>query len=195
MSCLRRTKSRQRPRSNSAIFGGDFLTQFRDQIVQRASILAVLFGTCMGCALSIHYFYGLRGAATLWPYKSLVEQDAVILRTAALGTLASSWAIWFGASIARNPRMSVLWTALGTLITLVVYGILGCGGVLGGDSKIAGWNAVVDFTFPSTFFAEYNFLIFIFEIAPITALAETILLLLFSKGIFSAARKVPLTSE
>jgi hypothetical protein len=170
------------------------LTHFRDRIVRCVSILGVLSGTCLACALAIHYFYGLHGAATLWPYESVVGQDVAILRTAAIGTLASSWAIWFGARMARNFRISALWAALGTLITLVVYGILGCGGVLGGDSKIAIWNAVTDFIFPTTFFAEYNFLTFTFEVAPTTAIAEAILLFFFSGGIFSAARKVRLVS-
>jgi hypothetical protein len=50
------------------------------------------------------------------------------------------------------------------------------------------WNEVTEFIFPSTFFAEYNFLTFIFEIAPTTALAAT-LLFAFSR-IFPTARTV-----
>jgi hypothetical protein len=164
--------------------------RLHNQIARCACIVAVLLGTCIVCALAIHYFYDLHGAATLWPYQSLFEQDVAILRTAVIGTIASSWAIWFGARRGRNPRSFALWAALGVLVTLILYGWAGCGGVLGGDSKIAGWNKVVEFLFPSTFFAEYNFLTFIFEIAPATALAAVLLLYLFSNRIFPTARTV-----
>jgi hypothetical protein len=163
---------------------------FREQIVRCASIVAVLLGTCLGCALAIHYFYGLNGADPLWPFKSFFEQDVAILRTAVIGTIASSWAIWFGARRGRNPRSFALWAGLGVLFTSILYGWAGCGGVLGGDSKIVVWNEVTEFIFPSTFFAEYNFLTFIFEIAPTTALAATLLLFAFSKRIFPTARTV-----
>jgi hypothetical protein len=123
---------------------------------------------------------------TLWPYKSLLEQRIAILRIALIGALASSWAIWFGARLGRNPRTFALWAALGTLITLVLYGIAGCGGVLGGNYENAYWNGASDFIFPSTFFAEFNFLTFIFEIAPTTAVAEFILLYFFSGRIIPA---------
>jgi hypothetical protein len=138
--------------------------------------------------LAIHYFYGLHGSATLWPYKSLFEQDVAILRTAVIGTVASSWAIWFGLKQGRSVRGFVVRACLGTLLTFVLYGVAGCGGVLGGGSGIAGWRKACEFFFPSTFFAEYNFLMFIFEFAPSSALASALLLYVFSKRIFPTAR-------
>lgn len=162
------------------------MTRIRGQIIRWASILTALFGTCIVCALAIHYCYGLHGTDTLWPYKNLLEQQSAILRTALIGTLGSSWAIWFGARRGRNPRTFALWAAFGTLITLVLYGIAGCGGVLGGNHANGYWNGVSNFVFPSTFFAEFNFLTFIFEIAPTTAVAEFILLYSFSGRIIPA---------
>jgi hypothetical protein len=187
MSCLRKGRS-EGGRATAKQFREGLLKGFQFQIARCVSILAVLLATCVGCALAIHYFYGLHGAATLWPYKSLFEQDVAIARTAAIGTVASSWAIWFGARRGRNTRSFALWAGLGILVTLVLYGWAGCGGVLGGDSRIVAWNEVTEFVFPSTFFAEFNFLTFIFEIAPVTALAEVLLLYLFSKRIFPTAR-------
>lgn len=162
------------------------MAHIHTQIVRWGATLTVLFGTCIASALAIHYFYGLHGADTLWTYKNLPEQDIAIFRTGLTGALASSWAIWFGARRSRNPRTFALWAALGTLITLVLYGIAGCGGVLGGNYKNGYLNEVSEFIFPSTFFSEFNFLTFIFEIAPTTAAAEFILLYFFSRKIVRA---------
>ncbi len=172
------------------------MPHIRDQVVRGAAIFAVLFGTCITCGLAFHYFYGLHGAATLWPYKSLLDQYIVIFRTALICTIASSWAIWFGARRGSNPRTFALWAALGILITLVLYGIAGCGGVLGGDSNIAEWNLVKNLIFPSSFFSEYNFLTFIFEIAPTTAIVEVLLLYFFSRSILrTKGTEGPLASQ
>lgn len=156
------------------------------QLVRWGAILTVLFGTSIACALAIHHFYGLHGVDTLWPYKNLLQQYLAILRTALIAVSASSWAIWFGARRGRSPRTFALCAALGTLITLVLYGVAGCAGVLGGNYHNAFWNWASDFIFPSTFFAEFNFLTFIFEIAPTTAVAELILLYFFSRKIIPA---------
>ena len=74
-------------------------------------------------------------------------------------------------------------------MTLVLYGIAGCGGVLGGDWKNAYWNGASNFIFPSTFFSEFNFLTFIFEIAPTTAVAQFVLLHIFSRKIIPAGSR------
>lgn len=159
------------------------MLHIRNQVVRCAAIFAVLSGTFISCGFAIRYFYGLHGAATLWPYKSLLEQYIVIFRTALICTIASSWSIWFGARRAGNPRSFALWAAPGIFITLILYGVAGCGAVLGGDSKIAEWNLLTHVIFPSNFFSEYNFLTFIFEVAPTTAIAEVLLLYLFSRSI------------
>jgi hypothetical protein len=121
------------------------------------------------------YFYDLHGAATLYPYKSQFEQDIVIIRTALIATVASSWAIWFGVRRGHSRGIVMLRTGLATLLTLALYGVAGCGGVLGGGWTIGGWHSSTDFIFPSTFFSEFNFLTFIFEIAPTVAVTEALL--------------------
>jgi hypothetical protein len=135
-----------------------------------------LTGTCLCCAVAIVHFYGLHGAATLWPYKSQFEQNLVIIRTALIATLVSSWAVWFGARRKHNFVPVMLRTGLATLVTLALYGFAGCGGVLGGDYHNAIGGLLSDLIFPSTFFAEFNFLTFIFQVAPVVAIAEGILL-------------------
>lgn len=48
--------------------------------------------------------------------------------------------------------------------------------MLGGDYHNAIGGLLSDLIFPSTFFAEFNFLTFIFQVAPVVAIAEGILL-------------------
>ena len=144
--------------------------------LQRAIFVAVILaGTCVCCSGAIFYFYGLHGAATLYPYKSQFEQDIVVFRTALIATVASSWAIWFGKWRGHGPGIVMLRNGLATLLTLVLYGVAGCGGVLGGV------HGSTFFIFPSTFFSEFNFLTFIFEVAPTVAVAEALLAGLCSK--------------
>lgn len=172
------------------------MTDIRRQPVQWVSVLTVVFGTTIVSAIAIHYFYGLHGTATLWPYENLQEQEVAILRTALIGALASSWAIWFGARWARSRRTFALCGALGALITLILYGIAGCGGVLGGDYTNAYLNRASGFIFPSTFFSEFNFLTFIFEIAPTTAAAEFFLCYFFARKVISnGAKRVSLAGQ
>ena len=140
------------------------------------AIALALTGTCACCAVAIVHFYGLHGTATLWPYKSQFEQDLVTIRTALIATLVSSWAVWFGARQKHSFAPVMLRTGLASLVTLALYGFAGCGGVLGGDYRNATMHLLSDFIFPSTFFAEYNFLTFVFQIAPVVAIAEGTLL-------------------
>jgi hypothetical protein len=136
-----------------------------------------LIGSCISCAMAIVHFYGLHGA-TLWPYKRQYEQNVVIFRTALIATLLSSWTVWFGARKKHRFATVMLRAGLASQVTLTLYGIAGCGGVLGGDYHAAFWRRSSDFIFPSTFFAEYNFLTFIFQVAPVMAIVEGFILFL-----------------
>ncbi len=68
-------------------------------------------------------------------------------------------------------------TGLGIQISLTLF-------------AIAGWQITtsLDLIFPSTFFAEYNWLTFILEVAPATAVAAAVLLYLCSGR--SSAREI-----
>ncbi|MGB6932667.1 MAG: hypothetical protein WBD91_07805 [Acidobacteriaceae bacterium] len=85
-------------------------------------------------------------------------------------------AIWFGVRKERRAAIIALRTGLASLFTLTIYGIAGCGGVLGGNLNIGGWHLSTDVVFPSTFFSEYNWLTFIFEVGPATSLFSALLL-------------------
>lgn len=139
---------------------------------QRAlCVVLILSGACLCCAVAIFYFYGLHNdAANMYPFKRPLDQDIVVIRTALIATIASSWAIWFGTRRGQSRGIVMLRSGLATLLTLVLYGVAGCGGVLGSV------HGSTDFIFPSTFFSEFNFLTFIFEVAPTVAVAEALLL-------------------
>jgi len=136
---------------------------------QLICVLLILSGTCVCCAGAIFYFYDLHDAGMLYPFKSPFDQGLGLVRTALIATIASSWAIWFGVKRGQGPVRAMLRTGLATLLTLVLYGFAGCGGVLGSV------HGSTDFIFPSTFFSEFNFLTFIFEVAPTVAVAEALL--------------------
>jgi hypothetical protein len=121
-------------------------------------------GTCLCCALAIVYFYGLLGTATVDPFKDHLDQVITASRTALIATLASSWAIWFGARPRHSLWMAALRTGFATQISLTLYALLG-------------WRSpsFLNVIFPATFFAEYNWLTFILQVAPVTAIASGIL--------------------
>lgn len=121
------------------------------------------------CTASIFYFYGLHGRATLYPYQTQAQQTLVIMRIALFVTLLSFWPLWFSLRRERRPRTAALWSGFGALFVLALYGLAGCGGLLGGSIGVAGWHTSTRFFFPSLFFSEFNFLTFIFEVAPATA--------------------------
>jgi hypothetical protein len=72
----------------------------------------------------------------------------------------------------------------GVLVAQALYGIAGCGGVLGEGLTIGSWSISTDFLFPSLYFAEFNFLTFIFEVAPITAIAAGLLTYISLRFVF-----------
>ena len=133
-------------------------------------VMVAWFGTFVICALAIMYFFDLHWAEPLDSFRSIHEQVFAILRTDLIATLLSSWAIWLGAKGTHKLGMILIRTGLATQLSLTLYGMAGCGGVFGGDSRLA------HLIFPSTFFSEFNFLTVIFEVAPVTSIAASLLL-------------------
>ncbi len=121
------------------------------------------------CTVSVFYFYGLHGPATLYPYTAQSQQTIVILRIALIATILSFLPFWFSIRRKHRPSTSALWSGFGVLIVLVLYGLSGCRGILGRSIEVAGWHVSTSFFFPSLFFSEFNFLTFICEVAPVTA--------------------------
>jgi len=70
--------------------------------------------------------------------------------------------------------MMMLRTASATQASLTVYAIVGM------QVATANWRSPFDFIFRPSFFAEYNWLTFIMEVAPVTSIAAGVLLLLSS---------------
>jgi hypothetical protein len=157
-------------------------------IVPRKFAAIAWIAACIGCSLAVIHFYGVFRAGRMYPFRSHLEQGAAVLRTSLVATLLSSWAIWFGARRRNGLAIVALRTGLAAQLTLALYGIAGCGGVLGGDFTIGGWRGSTDLIFPATFFSEYNWLTFIFEVAPVTSV--TMSLSLYALLRLRAARDV-----
>jgi hypothetical protein len=128
--------------------------------------------TFLCCALAMAYFYGLLSGGLFDPFKNYTEEGLAVLRTAFPATLLSSLAIWIGIKGNHGLRGIFLRTGIATQISLTLY-------------AIAGWQPIsdhlgaVNLIFPGTFFAEYNWLTFILEVAPVTSLSASLLLCLY----------------
>jgi hypothetical protein len=128
---------------------------------------AVLLGTCASCASAIVYFYNLLHGHDLYPLGGNREQGVAALRTAVIASLVSLWAIWIGTRQEYRLAVVFLRTGLAVQVCLTLF-------------ALAGWQSPswLGPIFPSTFFAEFNWLTFIFEVAPATAIAASLLLYL-----------------
>ena len=127
----------------------------------------VLGGTFLSCALAIGYFYNLWHEAP-YPYGTRLELIFAALRTALIATLGSSWSLWLALGSKRSYAKTLVLNGIAIQVSLTLYAI---GGPLTeGDSSLA------QFLLPATFFAEYNWLTFIFEVGPVTAIAASLLL-------------------
>lgn len=146
----------------------------QDKHLPWVAFLGIWVGTCICCALAIAFFYGLgREGTTIYPFKDRAEQTWAVLQTSAAATLSSSWGIWFGARRKRSPAMNMLRTAFATQVSLTFYSIIGM------QLATKNLRSAFDLIFRSTFFAEYNWLTFILEVAPVTSCGATLLLLVF----------------
>ena len=145
-------------------------------------LAVVWMGTCICCALAMIYFYCLWDTGAIYPFKSHADQGIAVVLVASAATLSSSWAIWFGEGRKRSLTMIMLRTAAATQASLTVYAIVGM--------QVSTGNWTLDLIFRSTFFAEYNWLTFILEVAPVTSIAAGALLLL-SSMLFARGREEP----
>jgi hypothetical protein len=133
-------------------------------------ITAALSGTFISCALAIACFYGLWSKEIIYPFGNHSEEVVTVLCTATIATLVSSWAIWIGTSRKRSLAMTLLRTGLPIQASLTLYAMVGL-------RMAITWNSShVNLVFPSTFFSEYNWLTFIFEVAPVTSIGASLLL-------------------
>lgn len=167
MWCIRRTaKACFQQNWEHFVFGRKLLAMVSDRR-RFLTACGVWLGTFVCCALAIVRFYGLLHGHDVYPLGGNREQAIAAVRTGLIATFASSWAIWIGTS-QRSRLTTALWrTGLATQISLTLF-------------AIAGWQSPpsLDLIFPSTFFAEYNWLTFIFQVAPATAIAASFLLYL-----------------
>jgi hypothetical protein len=115
------------------------------------------------------YFYGLVDAAPRFPFKTGHQQIVALSVTSLMGTLVSSWALVFGSKGQRIGSI-ILRTGLGIQISLTLY-------------AVAGWRLPSTYITPSVFFSEFNWMTFIFEVAPATSIAACVLLLV-ARGSF-----------
>ena len=127
--------------------------------------------TCLISSGAMIYFYGLFGMGTVDPFRSHFEQGLAVLRTTLVAMLASLWVIWFGMRRRRGLVNAIMRTGLAMQFSLTLYALLG-------------WRspAPLNLIFPSTFFAEYNWLTFIFEVAPVTSVAASLLVYFWGKS-------------
>lgn len=125
---------------------------------------------CASCTLAMLYFDGLLGSGSTYPYESHSQLLLAVCRTAFTATLASSWALWLGANQGRRIRVRMLQTGLAMQGSLTLYGIAGWQHAIGGFLL----SPHLDLIFPPAFFAEYNWLTFIFEVAPVTSLVASL---------------------
>jgi hypothetical protein len=132
------------------------------------AISMVWLGTCISCALAIVYFYNPLRGHDLYPLGN--REQVIAARTAVIATLVSLWAIWIGTKQECRLTTAFCRTGLGVQISLTLF-------------AVAGWQSPpsLNLIFPSTFFAKYNWLTFIFQVAPATAIAASLLLYLSFK--------------
>ena len=136
-------------------------------------VAATWIGTCLVCAMAMIYFYSLFGAGIIYPFRNHFEQAIAVFRTALTATIVSSWAICFGTRGKGGLGLILLKTGPATQASLTLYAIVGL------QVAIADWRSPLDLIFPATFFADYNWLTFILEVAPVTSLTTSLLLYLY----------------
>jgi len=152
--------------------------------LQFLAIAITMIGTFIVCTLTLVYFFNLHWTIPDYPFfSSNFEQWFSIFRTALIATLLSSWAIWLGTKVRNKFSMTMLCAGVGTQLSMTLYAIAGCGGVLGGDWKFS------ELIFPSRFFTEFNFFTVMLEVAPVASIA-TGLLLYCSLKVFSPTNKI-----
>ena len=151
----------------------------RDQLLTGTVVVGIWAVGCVCCAGSIMYFYGLGHSSTvLFPFKSRSDQMVAIAETAAAAMFLSLWIIWIALNRKRNRAVSAaLSSAIAVEISLAVFSLLGL------EISMRDWHFPLDLIFRSTFFAEYNWLTFVLEVAPVTSFVIGLLLFGVAKAI------------
>lgn len=160
------------------------MTIEQDESLRFGPVAIAGLGTCLCCALAIVFYFGLLRAGTVDPFRSHFEQVVAALRTALVATVASLWAILFGLRGKHRLAIAMLRTGLAMQFSLTLYALLG-------------WRSPssLNLIFPSTFFAEYNWLTFIFEVAPTTAIAASLLSVLCHRRLVPLAKNSGCTTS
>ncbi|MGO9775354.1 MAG: hypothetical protein ACLPM3_02065 [Terracidiphilus sp.] len=139
------------------------------------SLVSVWVGSCVFCAISIPHLYGIHVADILYSYGSVGAVNLAIWRACAIATFFSTCLV----GLALQRRLSAAKTGLlawaATFLGLALYGFAGCGGVLGEGLTVGHLHISMDPLFPSLIFAEFNFLTFMFEVAPLTAIVAAVI--------------------
>jgi len=160
--------------------------QYKEAIVA----LAVWLASCAFCASTMMYFYGLSHSETvLYPFNSRSEQTTAVWQTAGEAMLCSSWTIWLSLNRKRNPISTAIGAAIGTGLSLSVFAVVGL------QSCLSGWHPFFHVIFRSTFFAEYNWLTFILEVAPATSCFVGLLLFWFTRKKSEVGPSMPELSD
>lgn len=136
----------------------------------RVALVLPWVGATICCAFAMIAFYGLLGNRILFPFKTHADQIIAVSQTALAATVISSWAMWFGARGKPDLKTVLLRTGVGTQLSLTLFAVTGL------LATLLDRHSPLDLVFHSTFFAEYNWLTFIFEVAPLTSIAACLLL-------------------
>jgi hypothetical protein len=146
-----------------------------DRRVGLTCALLVWLGSWLCCGLAIVYFYNLSGS-TYYPFESRSQQIITAFRTALIATIISSGISWLVTASKPRLRMSMLRVALTTQAILTLFALSGHRLAISTRQL-----PILDWGFPSIFFAEYNWMTFILEVAPATSIAVLLWLHLCSK--------------
>jgi hypothetical protein len=74
-----------------------------------------------------------------------------------------------------NAAIEVLLAWAVTCLGLALYGFAGCGGVLGDGLTVGHLQISLESLFPALIFSEFNFLTFMFVVAPLTAVVAPVI--------------------
>ena len=127
-----------------------------------AKLLCVLLVAFLSCSALIAVSYDLLGEPPLFPFSTHGQEARAVISTAFVATGFLSWIVFLSASKKRT-LLNLFIAALSAQASLTVYAILS-------------WSTPSTWLNPSTFFAEYNWLTFIFEVSPALSIIVSVLL-------------------
>ena len=121
------------------------------------------------CVVSIVCFYSLLSSSLRYPFLTYSDEALAVCVTAAIAILVILPSLLFSGHMRLSFMSTVLRIGICDQLLLTLY-------------AVAGWPAPTTPVNPSTFFSEYNWLTFIFGVAPMTALAAGALSYYLHKG-------------